>query len=141
MKESEGYIFSTDDGDGSDGGDGGDGSDGGDDDGSEGDGSDGDGDPVTGIDNGNNPEFILSIYPMPSPGNRISVLLRSPKTEPVLIEIIDALGRLHFSQVVDSQTLMHGAELVPPASLYNGIYFLRATQADIRARKKIIIKN
>ena len=84
---------------------------------------------------------MLNIYPMPSPGNQINVLLRSPKSDPVLIEIIDALGRLHFSKVVDAQSLMQGAELIPSAALYNGMYFIRATQADIRARKKIIIKN
>ncbi|HEU5146004.1 MAG TPA: fibronectin type III domain-containing protein [Chryseosolibacter sp.] len=97
--------------------------------------------PVTGIENGNNPEFVLNIYPVPSPGHRIHVSLRSPKTEPVLIEIIDALGRIHYSKTLDVSTLMQGAELVPSATLYNGIYFLRATQADIRARKKIIVNN
>ena len=97
--------------------------------------------PVTGIENGNNPEFVLNIYPVPSPGHRIHVLLRSPKTDPVLVEIIDALGRVHYSKTLDVNTLMQGAELVPSATLYNGIYFLRATQADIRARKKIIVNN
>ena len=111
------------------------------DDGDPDDGDPDDGDPVTGIENGNNPEFVLNIYPMPSPGNRINVLLRSPKTEPVLIEIIDALGRLHFSRVVDVQTLMHGTQLIPSSPLYGGIYFIRATQADIKARKKIIVKD
>ncbi|HEY9490316.1 MAG TPA: fibronectin type III domain-containing protein [Chryseosolibacter sp.] len=99
------------------------------------------GDPVTGIGNGNNNEFVLNIFPVPSPGDKISILLRSPKTEPVLIEIIDALGRLLYRQTIDAQTLMQGADLVPSSTLYNGIYFLRATQAEIRARKKIIVKN
>ena len=125
-------------GDGGDGnGDGGDG-DGGD---GNGDGGDGDGDPITGIDNGNNSEFVLNIYPMPTTGSRISVLLRSPKTDPVMIEVIDALGRLHFKKMFDAQTLMQGTDIVPASSLYNGIYFIRATQADIRARKKIIVNN
>jgi len=97
--------------------------------------------PVTGIENGGNPEFVLSIYPVPSPGHRIQILLRSPKTDPVLIEIIDALGRVHYSRTLDMKMLMQGADLVPAARLYDGIYFLRATQADIRARKKIIISN
>jgi len=164
IKESDGFAFTADGGDGDgDGGDGGDGDggdgdgDGGDGDGGDGDGDGGDGDgdggdgdgdgdggdgdPVTGIDNGNNSEFVLNIYPMPTTGNRISVLLRSPKTDPVMIEVIDALGRLHFSKLFDAQTLMQGTDIVPASSLYNGIYFIRATQADIRARKKIIVNN
>ena len=78
---------------------------------------------------------------MPTTGSRISVLLRSPKTDPVMIEVIDALGRLHFKKMFDAQTLMQGTDIVPASSLYNGIYFIRATQADIRARKKIIVNN
>ena len=151
IKESTSFAFTADsdgDGDGGDGdggnGDGGDGNgDGGDGDGGDGngDGGDGDGDPITGIDNGNNSEFVLNIYPMPTTGSRISVLLRSPKTDPVMIEVIDALGRLHFKKMFDAQTLMQGTDIVPASSLYNGIYFIRATQADIRARKKIIVNN
>jgi chitodextrinase len=105
---------------------------------------DGDGDPddgpVTGIENGNNPEFTLNIYPVPSSGHNINILLRSPRTEPVLIEVIDALGRVQFSRTIDAQVLMQGTSIVPYAPLYNGIYFIRATQADIKARKKIIVK-
>jgi hypothetical protein len=36
---------------------------------------------------------------------------------------------------------MEGTRIVPYAPLYNGIYFIRATQAEIRARKKIIVKD
>lgn len=97
--------------------------------------------PVTGIEDGNNSEFVLNIYPVPTDGHSINVSLRSPKTEPVLIEIIDAMGRLHYSHTVDVHTLGQGMDLVPAAPLYNGIYFIRATQAEIRARKKIIVKN
>lgn len=147
IQESTGFAFTADsdgDGDGGNGdggnGDGGDG-DGGDGGDGNGDDGDGDGDPVTGIDNGNNSEFVLNIYPMPTTGSRISVLLRSPKTDPVMIEVIDALGRLHFKKMFDAQTLMQGTDIVPASSLYNGIYFIRATQADIRARKKIIVNN
>lgn len=97
--------------------------------------------PVTGIENGNNPEFVLNIYPVPSPGTTINILLRSPKADPVLIEIIDALGRLHYSKVIEAETLMRGVDIAPSSPLYDGIYFLRATQADIKARKKLIVKN
>jgi hypothetical protein len=100
-----------------------------------------DDDPVTGIDKGNNPEFVLNIFPVPSNGHTINLILRSPRNEPVLIEIMDAMGRLHFSRVIDVSLLMQGASIVPYAPLYNGIYFLRATQADISARRKIIVKD
>ena len=96
---------------------------------------------VTGISNGGNPEFVLQVYPVPTKGHSINVLLRSPKTDPVLIEIIDAMGRLHYSRLIDAQTLMNGANLAPSSPLYNGIYFLRATQADVKARLKIIVKD
>jgi hypothetical protein len=36
---------------------------------------------------------------------------------------------------------MYGMSLVPKSPLYNGIYFIRATQADIKARKKLIVKD
>ena len=104
-------------------------------------GEDDDDDDVTGIDDGNNPEFVLNIYPVPSAGNSINISLRSPKTEPVLIEIIDAMGRLHYSNTIDVHVLGQGMDLVPRAALHDGIYFIRATQAEIRARKKIIVKN
>lgn len=101
----------------------------------------GDPDDVVGIEDGHNSEFVLNIYPVPSRGHSINVLIRSPKTDPVHIEIIDAMGRIHYSKTLDVQTLVHGAELVPGSTLYDGIYFLRASQADIRARKKIVISN
>ncbi len=101
---------------------------------------DGGGDPVTGIENGNDPEFVFKVYPVPASSHSINVLLRSPKTEPVLIEIIDLLGRVHFRQSIDVKTLYDGVNIEPLVPLYDGIYFLRATQAEIRARKKIIVK-
>ncbi|MDQ2656741.1 MAG: fibronectin type III domain-containing protein [Bacteroidota bacterium] len=96
---------------------------------------------VTGVSNGGNPEFVVNIYPVPNTGHNINVLLRSPKTDPVLIEIIDAMGRLHYRKLLDAQTLMQGTNLIPASPLYNGIYFLRVTQADIRARMKIIVQD
>jgi chitodextrinase len=101
----------------------------------------GDPDTVTGIENGNNSEFVMNIYPVPAPGTSINILLRTPKTDPVLVEIIDAMGRLQYSRTIDAQILMQGTELVPVSPLHNGIYFMRATQAGIIARKKIIVKN
>src|SRR5690606_11745947 len=101
----------------------------------------GDADPVTGIGNGHNNEFVMNIYPVPSDGHTINLLLRSPKTEPVLVEIIDALGRIHFSRIIDMQALAQGMRIQPYAPLYTGVYILRATQADIKARKKIIVKD
>jgi hypothetical protein len=97
--------------------------------------------PVTGIEIGNNSEFALNIYPMPSSGQSINVLLRTPKTDPVLIEIIDAMGRLHYSHTIEAGELSHGMNLVPGSPLHKGIYFIRATQAEIRARKKVIVKD
>ncbi|MEX2232076.1 MAG: fibronectin type III domain-containing protein [Cyclobacteriaceae bacterium] len=127
-KESDPYVFGIpDDGDPDDGD-----PDGGDPD---------DGDPVTGIDNSYNGEFVLNIYPVPSSGHTINVLLRSARTEPVLIEVIDMMGRLHFSSEIEAGVLSGGIRIVPYAPLYNGIYFIRATQADIKARKKIIVKD
>jgi hypothetical protein len=84
---------------------------------------------------------VLNIFPVPSSGHNINVLVRTPKTDPVLIEIIDVLGRLHFSRTIDAGELMNGMSLVPKSPLYNGIYFIRATQADIKARKKLIVKD
>jgi chitodextrinase len=97
--------------------------------------------PITGIEDGNNSEFMMSIYPIPSDGHTINLLLRSPKTQPVLIEIIDTMGRLHFSATMDAGMLTQGARIVPYAPLYNGVYILRATQSDIKARKKIVVKD
>lgn len=134
-KESEPYQFVLTDGGDGDGDGNGNGN-------GDGNGGDGDGgDPVTGIENGNNSEFVLNIYPVPSNGHSINVLLRTPKTDPVLIEIIDALGRLHFSKIIDAGQLMNGTSLVPGSPLYSGIYFIRATQADIKAGKKLIVKD
>ena len=136
-KESAPYTFAPggEDPDGED-------PDGEDPDGEDPDGEDPDGeDPVTGIDNGNNPEFELNIYPVPSNGSEINLLLRSPKMAPVLIELVDAMGRVHFRGTVEARVLMQGTRITPYAPLYNGIYFLRATQEEIKARKKIIVKN
>lgn len=99
------------------------------------------GDPVTGIERGHNSEFTLSVFPMPTPGDALNLLLQSPKTDPVLIEIVDAIGRLHFSATVDMAAQAQGTRIVPRVPLYQGIYFLRATQAGIVATKKIIVKD
>jgi hypothetical protein len=58
-----------------------------------------------------------------------------------LIEVIDILGRVHFSQSYDVDALASGTEIIPDAPLYDGVYFVRATQAQIKARKKILVKN
>jgi hypothetical protein len=99
------------------------------------------GDPVTGIENGNTAEFDLQVYPIPSSGRSINVVLRSPGTEPVLIEIIDLLGRLHFSRQVDAGAAHAGVTIQPSTPLYEGLYFLRATQGDTKARRKVIVKD
>jgi predicted esterase len=133
VKESAPYVYSQDGAPGGDGGNpGGDG---------DSDGGDGDGDPVTGIDNGNTAEFDLQVYPIPTSGHSINVVLRSPGTEPVLIEIIDLLGRLHFSGLVDAGAAHNGVTVQPPAALYEGLYFLRATQGVTKARRKIVVKD
>ncbi|MEO5602378.1 MAG: fibronectin type III domain-containing protein [Cyclobacteriaceae bacterium] len=101
----------------------------------------GDGDPVTSIENGYNHEFMMNIYPVPSDGRSLNIEVRSPKSEAVLIEVIDILGRLYYSGQFDTNTLANGIKITPHTPLYNGIYFIRATQANIKARKKILVKN
>lgn len=98
-------------------------------------------DPVTGIENVHNNEFLLHIYPVPSSGLALNVIVRSPKTDPVQIEIIDMMGRIHLSKWYDVNALATGISIVPFAPLNNGIYFVKATQLDIKIMKKIIIKD
>ncbi len=99
------------------------------------------GDPVTGIEGGRHNEFVLNVYPVPTRGDAVNVLLRSPNNDPVLIEIIDAMGRLHFSGTIEMAALAHGLRIVPQVPLYRGIYFLRVRQANVVAQKKIIVKD
>jgi hypothetical protein len=101
---------------------------------------DGDGDPVTGIEGGFNPEFVMDIYPVPSNGHSLHVKIHTPKTEPVLIEVIDMLGRLHFSQSIQVDALANGVEIVPNSPLYNGLYIVRATQGEIKEGRRVVVK-
>ena len=82
-----------------------------------------------------------SVYPIPTPGHALTILLRSPGSDQVLIEIIDAMGRLHFSGAMEIAALTHGLRIVPQTPLYRGIYFLRVRQADAVAQKKIVVKD
>lgn len=102
---------------------------------------DDDGNIITGVDDVIDPEFVMNIYPVPSGGHTLNIIVRSPKKEPVLIEIIDTMGRLHYSNSYDMNALGNGMSIVPNVPLYNGIYFIRATQAEIKARQKIIVKD
>lgn len=99
------------------------------------------GDPVTDTDNGYNNEFVLSIFPVPSAGHALNVMIRSPKSASVLIEIVDAMGRVHFSESYPVNALANGLRVVPLTPLCNGMYVVQATQADINVRKKIIVKD
>ena len=83
----------------------------------------------------------MQVYPIPTSGHSINVVLRSPGTEPVLIEIIDLLGRLHFSGRFDAGAAHNGITVQPSTPLYEGLYFVRATQGVTKARKKIVVKD
>ncbi|HEX8040868.1 MAG TPA: T9SS type A sorting domain-containing protein, partial [Chryseosolibacter sp.] len=125
-RESTAYAYSTGDpGDGGNPGDGGD---------------NGDGDPVTGLEQAVDREFALQVFPVPTSGYSINVLLRSPKTTPVLIEIMDLLGKVQYSRSMDARTLFNGISIEPSVALYEGIYLVRATQGDLVARKKIVVR-
>jgi hypothetical protein len=130
VKESAPYIYSTGDGGSPD------------DSGTPGSGDDpGDDGSVTGIADGITPEFDLQVYPVPTRGYAINVLLRSSGTQPVLVEIIDLLGQLHFSKSIDAAAIRNGVTLEPSAPLIEGLYFLRATQGEEKARKKIVVRD
>lgn len=98
-----------------------------------------DGDPVTGIEGHTNSEFNLRLYPVPSGGDFVNVLLTTPFVGPIRIEIVDVTGRLHFSETLDAEVLSQGFRVVPRTRLDNGIYIIRATQAGIVERKKLIV--
>ena len=95
--------------------------------------------PVTGIDDNYNGEFVLDIYPVPSNGHTFGVSLQSPESKAVLIEIMDVMGRVHYSKLIDAGVLKHGTDLVPSSPLYNGIYFVRATQGGYMVRRKVVV--
>lgn len=96
--------------------------------------------PITGIDTYYNGEFVIHIYPVPSSGEKFTITLQSPKSNAVLIEIVDAMGRLHYRNLIDADVLKLGTDLVPSSPLYNGVYILRATQAPYEVRRKIVVE-
>lgn len=81
---------------------------------------------TVGIDENKNE--LISIYPNPSRGQFTIEL-----NEPAQVEIIDAIGKIVFSQQVNS-----GKQLINLES-ENGIYFLKITSSEKQRTERIII--
>ncbi len=82
----------------------------------------------------------LSVYPNPSGPHDIHVQLRSARRGPVLVRLLDPVGRQVVANVFDVDLLSEGVELSAPGVLTEGMYIITATQEGITTRKRLIIK-
>lgn len=83
----------------------------------------------------------VDVYPNPSAGRTVQLLMQGYSNEPVLLRLSDALGRPVFAQQVTPATEYYLAPLPLPAGLAAGTYFLTLAGSGSPVQKRIVVSN
>lgn len=87
---------------------------------------------ISEIDNNNNNNISISLFPNPT-SNNININLENLKSDGAVIEIIDATGKLVYSEII-----YNASSQISVASLPTGIYHLKATGNNFTGNKSFI---
>jgi hypothetical protein len=93
-----------------------------------------------GPDNGPEDSFIVSVYPNPATQDNIHVQVETLAREPVLVRLIDPIGKNLFEGAFDADEISHGISISTPGAVQTGLYVIAVDQGKTRVRKKLIIK-
>jgi hypothetical protein len=85
--------------------------------------------------------LIVNVFPNPSTGTDLNVLIESSSESPVEIKLVDMIGRSHYEKIHGSEEIARGVKLSPAHALLPGMYVLLVNQGKISLKEKVIIKN
>lgn len=84
--------------------------------------------------------FMASVFPNPTEQSNINVVIESRFATPVNVQLIDAMGRLVFSDQFDVNQSSNEFQISPTEHLKQGMYIIRIKQGDYIKQQKVIIK-
>ena len=96
---------------------------------------------ITGIQDGPEDNFVLTIFPNPSTQDNINVKLESIQGLPVHIQLIDMVGRSFAEQTVELTQAAEGVRLSPAENLRPGIYIISVKQGKAMARQRVVVRD
>ena len=85
--------------------------------------------------------FSFELYPNPSSGENINLLLNSETNQEVLVVVYDYSGKESYSKVIITSTKGENVYAVDPSSkLGSGVYMITATSQQNIYSKRLIVK-
>jgi chitodextrinase len=87
-------------------------------------------------------EFVLNTFPVPSTSSAFRISVQSPRSERVLIRIVDATGKSVYRSSYSIGEIIDAVPItLQQGPLREGIYMVIATQGKNEIRRRIVIKN
>lgn len=84
--------------------------------------------------------FSMDVYPNPSSGNNINLLLNAEASQEVLVVVYDVTGKENYSKVLITSTNGENVYAIDPSSkLISGVYFITATSQQNIYSKRLIV--
>lgn len=84
--------------------------------------------------------FSMDVYPNPSSGDNINILLKTETNQEVLVVVYDIAGKENYSKVLITSTNGENVYAVDPSSkLIPGVYFITATSNQNIYSKRLIV--
>ena len=91
---------------------------------------------------GNDAEFALEVFPVPSRPENLTVSLRSPDPDDVCIRVFSMSGKLVYTEYFGYQALSQGIPIQPESGpLTDGVYIILVNQGSREIRRKFIIRD
>ncbi len=96
---------------------------------------------VMGTEDPTHHEFVLIVYPNPSRQDNLNIRVQTMVNAPVQIQLIDPVGRSLVTEVFNPAEVGESIRLAPEGILSDGLYIVVATQGNVTARKRVIIRS
>src|SRR5690606_5391807 len=84
--------------------------------------------------------FFMQVFPNPATASSLNLKVQTPSHEPVLVRIIDVIGKEFFENVYEPVELSNGVTLQPQHELKAGVYFVLTEQGSRKAHLKVLVK-
>jgi hypothetical protein len=85
--------------------------------------------------------LAINVYPNPADQNDLSIQVESLSRSPVLVRLIDPIGRIMTTKQFNIDEARQGVKVMPEGRLNNGFYIVEITQGKNSSKQKIVIRN
>ncbi len=85
-------------------------------------------------------DVSFSVYPNPASADNFNVQWQGGEALPVVVRIVDQLGREVYGREFDHASLARGQPIALPPSVQPGIYILMISQGQRQVRKKVMLR-